>query len=210
MRPPSQDPAYPVYVDSSVMFGRTGVIDDDTKQYEGITYMPCTPDNDFFPDLTPAKDSDIILFCNPNNPTGACASRVQLESLVAFALENNIVIVYDSAYAPFIQDPDIPKSIFEIEGSTPPLLPQVYSRSAWGLKCVVLCAVAVRHGRRQEVRDRVLLALQARGLHRRPARLDSRAQGAGVRRWLAGRQGLGPDHGHPLQRRRQRGAGATS
>jgi len=112
-----QDPAYPVYVDSSVMFGRSGDIDDATGQYDGVTYMPCTPENDFFPDLSPAKDCDMILFCNPNNPTGACASRAQLESLVAFALENSIIIVYDSAYAPFIQDPEIPKSIFEVEGA---------------------------------------------------------------------------------------------
>ena len=76
-----------------------------------IKYMPditvCSkPENDFFPDLEPAKDCDIIMFCNPNNPTGACATRAQLQSLVDFAIANNQVIIYDSAYAPFIQDPD--------------------------------------------------------------------------------------------------------
>ena len=57
------------------------------------------------------------MFCNPNNPTGACATRAQLQSLVDFALANKQIILYDSAYAPFIQDPDKPKTIFEIEGA---------------------------------------------------------------------------------------------
>jgi len=113
-----QDPAYPVYVDSSVMFGRCdGEQNAETGQYPGITYMPCTPENSFFPDLAPAAGSDIILFCNPNNPTGACATRAQLTTLVEFAIANKQMIVYDSAYAPFIQDPDKPKSIFEIPGA---------------------------------------------------------------------------------------------
>lgn len=112
-----QDPAYPVYVDSSVMFGRTGEISDETKQYENIVYMPCVKENGFFPDLSPAKDAKIIIFCNPNNPTGACATRDQLQSLVDFARENKQVIIYDSAYSPFIQDPDKPKTIFECEGA---------------------------------------------------------------------------------------------
>lgn len=88
-----------------------------TKQYDGVTYMPCTPENNFFPDITAAKDSDIIMFCNPNNPTGACATRKQLEDLVAFAKTNGKVILFDSAYSSFITDPTIPKSIYEIEGA---------------------------------------------------------------------------------------------
>ena len=67
-------------------------------------------------DYTAAKDSDIIYFCNPNNPTGACATKAQLEGLVKFALDNKKVIVYDSAYSRFIQDPELPMSIYEIEG----------------------------------------------------------------------------------------------
>jgi LL-diaminopimelate aminotransferase len=112
-----QDPAYPVYVDSSVIFGRSGKLNETTKQYDGVTYMPCTPENNFFPDITAAKDSDIIMFCNPNNPTGACATRKQLEDLVAFAKTNGKVILFDSAYSSFITDPTIPKSIYEIEGA---------------------------------------------------------------------------------------------
>eukprot|EP00286_Rhodomonas_abbreviata_P024944 CAMPEP_0181307448 /NCGR_PEP_ID=MMETSP1101-20121128/10888_1 /TAXON_ID=46948 /ORGANISM="Rhodomonas abbreviata, Strain Caron Lab Isolate" /LENGTH=406 /DNA_ID=CAMNT_0023413671 /DNA_START=33 /DNA_END=1253 /DNA_ORIENTATION=+ len=111
-----QDPAYPVYVDSSVIFGRSAACDPTTKQYPGITYMPCTMDNGFFPDINLAKDSDIIVFCNPNNPTGACATRAQMESLVKFAKDNGKIILFDSAYAAFITDPDCPKSIYEIEG----------------------------------------------------------------------------------------------
>ena len=76
-------------------------------------YALCTPPQD----LAPAAGSDIILFCNPNNPTGACATRAQLTTLVEFAIANKQMIVYDSAYAPFIQDPDKPKSIFEIPGA---------------------------------------------------------------------------------------------
>ena len=75
-----QDPSYPVYVDSSVMFGRTGEINDETKQYADMVYMPCVAENGFFPDLEPAKDCQIIMFCNPNNPTGACATREQLQA----------------------------------------------------------------------------------------------------------------------------------
>ena len=75
-----QDPSYPVYVDSSVMFGRTGEINDESKQYADMVYMPCVAENGFFPDLEPAKDCQIIMFCNPNNPTGACATREQLQA----------------------------------------------------------------------------------------------------------------------------------
>jgi LL-diaminopimelate aminotransferase len=112
-----QDPAYPVYVDSSVIAGRTGTQDETTKQFAGITYMPCGPENDFMPDINLAKDSDIIMFCNPNNPTGACATRAQLENIVKFAKDNGKVILYDSAYSAFISDPNCPKSIFEIPGA---------------------------------------------------------------------------------------------
>lgn len=112
-----QDPAYPVYVDSSVIFGRSGTINETTKQYDGVTYMPCNPENDFFPDLTPALSSDIIYFCNPNNPTGACCNREQLTKLVNFAKEHGKVILFDSAYSAFIKDPAYPKSIFEIPGA---------------------------------------------------------------------------------------------
>jgi len=113
----TQDPAYPVYVDSSVIAGRSGTCNPDTKQYEGIVYMPCTPDNGFFPDISAAKDADVIMFCNPNNPTGACATKAQLTELVNFCKANGQILVFDSAYSSFITDPACPKSIYEIEGA---------------------------------------------------------------------------------------------
>merc|ERR1711939_1303482 len=112
-----QDPAYPVYVDSSVMQGRFEDFREDTKQYTGMVYMPCHAENDFFPDLTPAKDSDIIMFCNPNNPTGACATRAQLQQLVDFARAYGKIIIYDAAYFAYIKDKNCPRTIYEIEGA---------------------------------------------------------------------------------------------
>jgi LL-diaminopimelate aminotransferase len=112
-----QDPAYPVYVDSSVMNGRFESFNEATKQYNGISYMPCNAENDFFPDLSAAADSDIIMFCNPNNPTGSCATRAQLQSLVDFARANGKIILYDAAYSAYIKDPNCPRTIYEIDGA---------------------------------------------------------------------------------------------
>jgi len=112
-----QDPSYPVYVDTSVMMGQTGEMDQELKQYGGIVYMACNPENGFFPDLDAAPQADVVYFCSPNNPTGAAASRAQLEQLVKWALERGSIIVFDAAYAPFIRSPDVPKSIYEIEGA---------------------------------------------------------------------------------------------
>jgi len=112
-----QDPSYPVYVDTSVMMGQTNDMNMDSKQYEGIVYLPCNPDNDFFPDLDAAPRADVIYFCSPNNPTGAAATRTQLEKLVKVAIERGSIIVFDAAYAPFIRSDDVPKSIYEIEGA---------------------------------------------------------------------------------------------
>ncbi|KAH7421320.1 hypothetical protein KP509_13G050800 [Ceratopteris richardii] len=111
-----QDPSYPAYVDTSVMVGQTGGFLTNVQQYDKIGYMKCTPDNDFFPDLKSVPRKDIIYFCSPNNPTGAAASRSQLEQLVAFAKENGSIIVYDSAYAIYMSD-DSPRSIYEIPGA---------------------------------------------------------------------------------------------
>lgn len=112
-----QDPSYPVYVDTSVMQGQTGVFDDSVSQFGGIEYMKCDASNGFFPDLSSAKRTDIIFFCSPNNPTGAAATKEQLSELVQFAKKNGSIIVFDAAYAPFINDPTVPTSIFEVEGA---------------------------------------------------------------------------------------------
>ena len=110
-----QDPAYPVYVDSNVMAGRTG-LKNSSGQYEGLVYMPCTAENHFFPAL-PDRKVDLIYLCSPNNPTGTVATRAQLESFIAYARENQAVILFDSAYADFISDPALPRSIYEIPGA---------------------------------------------------------------------------------------------
>lgn len=112
-----QDPSYPVYVDSAVMGGQTGKYDESQSQFKGIKYLRCQPENDFFPDLEEATGADVIFFCSPNNPTGAVATKAQLQELVDFARREQAIIVFDSAYSAFIQDPELPGSIFEIEGA---------------------------------------------------------------------------------------------
>lgn len=111
-----QDPSYPVYVDSSVIMGQTGLFQKDDQKFKGIEYMKCTPENGFFPDLSSVSRTDIIFFCSPNNPTGAAATREQLTQLVKFAKDNGSIIVYDSAYAMYASE-DLPHSIFEIPGA---------------------------------------------------------------------------------------------
>ncbi|KAM3340958.1 LL-diaminopimelate aminotransferase isoform X8 [Capsicum galapagoense] len=104
------------YVDSSVIICQTGQFQKDVEKYGNIAYTRCTPENDFFPDLSSVPRTDIIFFRSPNNPTGATASREQLTKLVQFAKDNGSIIVYDSAYAMYTCD-DSPKSIFEIPGA---------------------------------------------------------------------------------------------
>lgn len=112
-----QDPAYPVYVDGSVIIGATGDYNSQNTHFEKIQYMPCKPENNFFPDLSKINNVDLIYFCSPNNPTGAVATKDQLKQLVNFAKEQQAIIVFDAAYSEFIQDKSLPKSIFEIEGA---------------------------------------------------------------------------------------------
>lgn len=110
-----QDPSYPVYVDGSVIIGAAGK--NTGKGYKVVTYMPCVPENNFFPDLSKIKKNSLIYFCSPNNPTGACATKEDLKKLVDFANANGCIIIYDAAYREFIRDEKLPKTIFEIEGS---------------------------------------------------------------------------------------------
>lgn len=112
-----QDPTYPAYVDTGVMLGQSKHYDSSNAQYHGITYMPCMPENDFFPDLTKTPRTDLIYFCSPNNPTGSAATHAQLKQLVAFAKRNQSIIIYDAAYAAYLRDPELPRSIYEIEGA---------------------------------------------------------------------------------------------
>ncbi|MCD8481712.1 MAG: LL-diaminopimelate aminotransferase [Verrucomicrobia bacterium] len=108
------DPVYPVYVDTNVMAGRTGTFVQ--GRYEGLTYLECTPENGYVPAL-PEGDVDLIYLCFPNNPTGAVATREQLQAWVEYALSRRAIILYDAAYWAFIRDPQIPRSIFEIPGA---------------------------------------------------------------------------------------------
>lgn len=108
------DPVYPVYVDTNVMSGRTGY--NVNGRYEGLVYLESTPENGYVPS-PPGEKVDVIYLCFPNNPTGACATREQLTEWVDFALRHQAVILFDAAYESFIQDPDIPHSIYEIPGS---------------------------------------------------------------------------------------------
>ncbi len=109
------DPVYPVYVDSNVMTGRTGEsLKDGT--YKGLVYLPINEKNNFLPEI-PLKKVDILYLCFPNNPTGATIGRKELQKWVDYANKNQSLILFDAAYEAFIQDKDIPHSIYEIEGA---------------------------------------------------------------------------------------------
>ena len=109
------DPVYPVYVDTNVMAGRTGGPAEQGR-YEGIIYMPCTERNNFVP-APPKEKADLIYLCFPNNPTGAVATKEQLSEWVEYAGKNKAIILFDAAYEEFISEPDIPHSIFEVDGA---------------------------------------------------------------------------------------------
>lgn len=111
-----QDPSYPVYVDTNVIAGRTNEFNENKNQYDGIVYMPCNEENNFFPEI-PDKKVDIIYLCFPNNPTGAVATKKQLKKFVDYARENKAIIIFDAAYSAFISDSNLPKSIYEIDGA---------------------------------------------------------------------------------------------
>lgn len=108
------DPVYPVYLDTNVMAGRTGHLRD--GRYEGILYLDSIPANGYVP-APPAQPADLVYLCFPNNPTGAVATHTQLAAWVDYARRHRAVILFDSAYEAFIRDPQIPHSIYEIEGA---------------------------------------------------------------------------------------------
>jgi LL-diaminopimelate aminotransferase len=108
------DPVYPVYVDTNVMSGRTGAFRD--GRYQGIQYLECTAENGFIPEL-PGQPADVIYLCFPNNPTGAVITLAGLKQWVDYARENRSLILFDAAYAVFVKDPGVPRSIYEVEGA---------------------------------------------------------------------------------------------
>mgnify|MGYP001515129048 FL=1 len=109
------DPIYPVYIDSNVMCGRAGILED--GRWSNVVYLPCLSENNFVPEI-PDRRIDILYLCYPNNPTGTVISKAELKKWVNYALENDTLILYDAAYEAYIQDPDIPHSIYEIKELT--------------------------------------------------------------------------------------------
>ena len=130
------DPVYPVYVDTNVMAGRTGPAND-AGAYEGIVYLPCTKANGFKP-APPSTPVDVVYLCSPNNPTGAAATRAELEAWVRWAKANDAVLLFDAAYEGYITDPALPHSIYEIPGAREVAIEfRSYSKLAGftGLRC---------------------------------------------------------------------------
>ncbi|MEL7660016.1 LL-diaminopimelate aminotransferase [Acetobacterium wieringae] len=109
------DPVYPVYVDSNVMAGRSGTLGADGK-WSDMVYIPCTAENGFVPQL-PTEKVDLIYLCFPNNPTGTTINKTELKKWVDYAKANQAIILYDAAYEAYIQEDDVPHSIYEIEGA---------------------------------------------------------------------------------------------
>jgi LL-diaminopimelate aminotransferase len=109
------DPVYPVYVDTNVMAGHTGEVNE-KGEYEGLIYLPITAENNFTAQI-PDRSVDLIYLCFPNNPTGATATKEHLKAWVDYALKHGSLILFDAAYEAFIADPSLPHSIYEIEGA---------------------------------------------------------------------------------------------
>lgn len=129
------DPIYPVYIDSNVMIGRAGLNVD--GKWSNITYMPCNEQNGFVPQI-PDHKVDIIYLCYPNNPTGTVITKEELKKWVDYAIKNDVLIFYDAAYEAYIQDDNIPHSIYEIRGAKKVAIEfHSYSKTAGftGIRC---------------------------------------------------------------------------
>ena len=109
------DPIYPAYVDSNVSSGRAGTLENESE-WSNVVYLPCKIEKGFIPDI-PDRRIDIIYLCYPNNPTGAVLSKAELKKWVSYAIENDALIIFDGAYEAYIQNPEIPHSIYEIKGA---------------------------------------------------------------------------------------------
>lgn len=134
------DPVYPVYVDTNVMAGRTGLNVD--GRYEGLQYLTCDASNGFVPSPEVLKDfakkPDLVYLCYPNNPTGAVATLEQLQAWVDWAKTEKSLILFDAAYEAFIRDPKIPHSIYECKGARDCAIEfRSYSKTAGftGIRC---------------------------------------------------------------------------
>ncbi len=131
------NPTYPVYFDSNILKGNGGKYLKETRSYENIYYLNCNENNNFIPDI-PEQKIDIIYICNPNNPTGVTFTKEHLEAFVSYALKNNSIILYDNAYEAFIQEKNIPHSIYEIKDAKKVAIEfRSYSKTAGftGIRC---------------------------------------------------------------------------
>ena len=129
------DPVYPAYLDTNVMSGRSGNFSN--GKYGGIIYLPVNAENNFVPEL-PKEKVDMIYLCFPNNPTGTVITKQELKKWVDYARENNSIILFDGAYEAYIQNSNIPHSIYEIEGAKEVAIEfRSYSKSAGftGIRC---------------------------------------------------------------------------
>ena len=145
------DPVYPVYVDSNVMAGHTGEADADGR-YSGLHYLPMTAANHFVAPL-PQDRVDLVYLCFPNNPTGAVASREQLQRWVDYARANEALILFDAAYEAFIRDPALPRSIFEVDGARECAIEfRSFSKNAGftGTRCAFTVVPKTLHGRQAD------------------------------------------------------------
>ncbi|MEI7501935.1 MAG: LL-diaminopimelate aminotransferase [Paludibacter sp.] len=130
------DPVYPVYENATIMSGRAGMLNDDQK-WSNIVYLRCTAETDFIPEL-PTEKVDVIYLCNPNNPTGTVLTKTELKRWVDYAIEHQSIIVYDGAYQAYVNEPNVPRSIYEIKGAKKVAIEiRTYSKTAGftGLRC---------------------------------------------------------------------------
>jgi len=144
------DPVYPVYVDTNVMAGHTGEANE-AGAYAGLVYLPCTRGNGFVA-APPETPVDLIYLCFPNNPTGAVATKAQLKTWVDYALAHQAIIFFDAAYSDYIQDPELPRSIYEIEGARECAIEfRSFSKSGGftGLRCGLTVVPKSLMGRKQ-------------------------------------------------------------
>ena len=131
------DPVYPVYENATIMSGRAGVINEEDQKWSNIVYLRCSSDTGFLPEL-PKEKVDIIYLCNPNNPTGTVINKTQLKLWVDYAIGHQSIIVYDGAYQAYINEPEVPRSIYEIKGAKKVAIEiRTFSKSAGftGLRC---------------------------------------------------------------------------
>ncbi len=142
------DPVYPVYIDTNVMAGRTGVVLE-SGHYHGIVYLPATAENQFTP-RPPSEKVDLIYLCSPNNPTGATLTREDMALWVDYARNNDAVLLFDAAYEAYISDPKIPHSIYEVPGAEEVAIElRSFSKTAGftGTRCAYMVVPEKLHGR---------------------------------------------------------------